>query len=200
MKIGITTTIREFYKNQFEYSLDQRLIKFLNKSFLKPDIRIIFDNKINLKKFDLLIISGGNDLNRLKKSKRNFLRESLDKYIIAKSIKLNIPLLGICYGAQLISSYYGNKIIKQKNRNNKKNQIKFKKSNFFNAKSMTIKSFYNFAIKIDKNILEVLATSENNCIEAFKIKKEKIYGIMWHPERDRSFKQLNKKFFKKICS
>tara|TARA_B100001175_G_C19464990_1_gene618607 strand:+ start:199 stop:801 length:603 start_codon:yes stop_codon:yes gene_type:complete len=200
MKIGVTTTIREIYKNQFEYSIDQRLIKFLNKSFLKPDIRIIFDNKINLKKFDLLIISGGNDLNRLKKSKRNFLRESLDKNIITKSIKLNIPLLGICYGAQLISSYYGNKIIKQKGRNKKKNQIKFKKSDFFNVKSMTIKSFYNFAIKIDKNILEVLATSKNNCIEAFKIKKEKIYGIMWHPERDRSFKQLNKKFFKKICS
>ena len=200
MKIGVTTTIREIYKNQFEYSLDQRLIKFLNKSFLKPDIRIIFDDKINLKKFDLLIISGGNDLNRLEKSKRNFLRESLDKYIIAKSIKLNIPLLGICYGAQLISSYYGNKIIKQKGHNNKKNQIKFGKSDFFNVKTMTIKSFYNFAIKIDKNILEVLATSENNCIEAFKIKKEKIYGIMWHPERDRSFKQLNKKFIKRICS
>ena len=65
---------------------------------------------------------------------------------------------------------------------------------------MTIKSFYNFAIKIDKNILEVLATSKNSCIEAFKIKKRKIYGIMWHPERDRSFKQLNKKFLKKICS
>ena len=46
MKIGVTTTIREIYKNQFEYSIDQRLIKFLNKSFLKPDIRIIFDNKI----------------------------------------------------------------------------------------------------------------------------------------------------------
>ena len=45
-----------------------------------------------------------------------------------------------------------------------------------------------------KNILEVLATSKNNCIEAFKIKKRKIYGIMWHPERDRAFKQLNKKF------
>ena len=200
MKIGITTTIREFYKNQFEYSLDQKLIKFLNKSFSRPDIRIIFDNKINLKKFDLLIISGGNDLNRLKKSKRNFIRESLDKHIIAKSIKLNIPLMGICYGAQLISSYYGNKIIKQKGRNNKKNQIKFSKSDFFNVKTMTIKSFYNFAIKIDKNILEVLATSNNNCIEAFKIKKRKIYGIMWHPERDRSFKQLNKKFLKKICS
>ncbi len=200
MKIGITTTIREFYKNQFEYSLDQKLIKFLNKSFSRPDIRIIFDNKINLEKFDLLIISGGNDLNRLKKSKRNFLRESLDKHIIAKSIKLNIPLLGICYGAQLISSYYGNKIIKQKGRNNKKNQIRFNKSDFFNIKTMTIKSFYNFAIKIDKNILEVLATSKNNCIEAFKVKKRKIYGIMWHPERDRSFKQLNKKFLKKICS
>ena len=200
MKNGITTTIREFYKNQFEYSLDQKLIKFLNKSFSRPDIRIIFDNKINLEKFDLLIISGGNDLNRLKKSKRNFLRESLDKHIIAKSIKLNIPLLGICYGAQLISSYYGNKIIKQKGRNNKKNQIRFSKSDFFNIKTMTIKSFYNFAIKIDKNILEVLATSKNNCIEAFKVKKRKIYGIMWHPERDRSFKQLNKKFLKKICS
>ncbi len=200
MKIGITTTIREFYKNQFEYSIDQKLIKFLNKSFSRPDIRILFDNKINLKKFDLLIISGGNDLNRLKKSKRNFIRERLDKHIIAKSIKLNIPLLGICYGAQLISSYYGNKIIKQKGRNNKKNQIKFSKSDFFNVKTITIKSFYNFAIKIDKNILEVLATSKNNCIEAFKIKKRKIYGIMWHPERDRSFKQLNKKFLKKICS
>ena len=36
MKIGITPSIKETYKNQFEYCIDIRLINFLKYCFVNP--------------------------------------------------------------------------------------------------------------------------------------------------------------------
>ena len=36
----------------------------------------------------------------------------------------------------------------------------------------------------------VIALDQDNNVEIFKHKK-KIYGFMWHPERNRNYKELN---------
>ena len=38
--------------------------------------------------------------------------------------------------------------------------------------------------------LEVIALDKDDNVEIFKHKKKKIYGFMWHPERNKSYKQL----------
>jgi gamma-glutamyl-gamma-aminobutyrate hydrolase PuuD len=38
----------------------------------------------------------------------------------------------------------------------------------------------------------------DNSIEAFKHLKFKIYGIMWHPERNKKIKYFDIKYFKKF--
>ena len=46
----------------------------------------------------------------------------------------------------------------------------------------------------------VIALDQDNNVEIFKHKKKKIYGFMWHPERNRNYKELNmiiKKLIKK---
>ena len=77
MKISILPTIREIYKNQFELTVDRRLIKFLEKNFKKSKIDIIKDENLNYK-YDLLVISGGNDLPILNNLKKNKIRNALD--------------------------------------------------------------------------------------------------------------------------
>ena len=45
MKVLIIPTIREIYKNQFEYCVDLRLVDFIKKIFKKPSIEI-YDSAI----------------------------------------------------------------------------------------------------------------------------------------------------------
>ena len=67
---------------------------------------------------------------------------------------------------------------------------------------MSVNSFHNFCIPI-KNMsrkFSVIALDQDNNVEILNIKK-KIYGFMWHPERNRNYKELNmiiKKLIKKM--
>ena len=45
---------------------------------------------------------------------------------------------------------------------------------------------------------KILSISKDKSIEGIKSKKEKILGIMWHPEREKKFNSFNKKNFKKF--
>ena len=81
MIIKVIPTIREIYKDQYELSVDQRLLKFLKKNFNNCKIEILNDNYKN-DNYDILIISGGNDLPKLVNTKRNRIRNILDNKII----------------------------------------------------------------------------------------------------------------------
>ena len=70
-----------------------------------------------------------------------------------------------------------------------------------NQKKHTVNSYHNYEITKLPGIFEVLAVSHNNSIEAFKDKKELLLCLMWHPERYKKFKLIDKKIFKKfLCN
>ena len=73
------------------------------------------------------------------------------------------------------------------------NQIKFWK-NF-----IKVKCFHNYAINNHKKF-DLIGVCDDKTMEFYKIKNKKIYGMMWHPERDLIFKNYNKIIIKKICS
>ena len=88
MKIGITPSIKETYKNQLKYCVDIRLINFLNYCFINPKIFIINESSLNIKNIDFLIISGGNDIYDLVKSK-GYSIVNIDATVILESPKVN---------------------------------------------------------------------------------------------------------------
>ena len=48
--------------------------------------------------------------------------------------------------------------------------------------------------------MKLIALDKDDNVEIFKHKKKNIYGFMWHPERNRNYKELNmiiKKIIKK---
>ena len=194
MKIGIIPSIKELYKNQFEYCVDTKLIKLLTSIFKVSEIEILF----NIKKknnFNFVCISGGNDILKFSKNKRNLIRYKLDKYYYDLCKKNKIPVLGICHGAQFISSQEKSLIIKKKHLGS--HLIKFNKNNL-KLKNRYVNSFHNFVIKNLGNNLESLAYAHDKTIECFFHKKKKILGIMWHPERRTKISQSDIKLIKKF--
>ncbi|MCR2064281.1 MULTISPECIES: gamma-glutamyl-CDP-amidate hydrolase [Campylobacter] len=125
-----------------------------------------------------VILSGGNDLNSLNPNELSLKRDAYESKIIAHCLKNDLPLLGICRGAQMIAWYFKSSLKPCQNHIGT-HSILTKKGVF------EVNSFHNFCIENLGENLKSLAVAEDKSIEAFKHKKRQIYGIMWHIEREK---------------
>jgi GMP synthase (glutamine-hydrolysing) len=100
-------------------------------------------------------------------------------------LKIKKPILGICYGHQLIAHLFNGKVIKSKKGEfgltfvNVKRPIGVLKG--LKKRIKVWMSHNESVIKLPKDF-DVLAYSENCPIAAFKHKNLPIYGLQWHPE------------------
>ncbi len=143
---------------------------------------IISHNKIN-KKYKIeknvkgLILSGG-PLNVYQSKKVKF-----NKNILFS----RIPVLGICFGHQIISKEMGGKVKQSKSREfGLSKVVKIKNSiltkNFFsNNKNNVWMSHADEVIKLPKNF-KVIAKTNNSKLCIIENSKDKLYGIQFHPE------------------
>ena len=152
-----------------------------------------------LKNFDKIkgiILSGGPST----VTKKRF--QSIPKEIF----KTKIPILGICYGLQLIAKLYGGKIkASQKRREfgratiyKKKNSLLIK--NFLKSKGTVWMSHEDAVIKLPKNFKTIAYTS-NSKLSIIENTEQKIYGVQFHPEvtHTKNGKQIFKNFLFDIC-
>ena len=101
--------------------------------------------------------------------------------------KLGIPILGICYGLQLIAKNFKGKVssVRQKREFGKtllkkeKNSILTK--NFFKKKTYVWMSHQDVVNKLPKGFNKV-ASTRNSSLTIIENKKKKLYGIQFHPE------------------
>ena len=190
-KIIITQRLELFGRyNELRDSMDIRLTKFMQGiGFLPISIpNYIKDINLFIKEIKPsgIILSGGGS------SYKNDERAKLEKKLIKFSIKKNIPILGICRGAQSINKYFGGKQKRIKNHVRKKHTVFFVNKNL---NSIQTNSFHDYGfnkIQISKN-LRILGVSKDNNVEYFAHKKYNIFGIMWHPERYNNIKKIDKK-------
>ena len=194
IKIGIIPDVKKYYDN-ISIVVDVRLIKILKKIFKKSKIHIISENsKLNT---DLLVLSGGNTIPNIKKNNENNYRHKLDKKFVKEALKKNIPIVGICHGAQFLAKLFNSKL-KINYRHGKLRKHKINLS-IKNKKYKTkVNSYHNISIvKLGKNLIPFAITDEN-FIEGFQHKEKRILGIMWHPEREVSYNWFYKIILKKI--
>ena len=128
MNIGIVPRIRKFYGEQYEFSVDIKLISFIRNVFKKSKIQILFDNKKQKFKIDLLIISGGNDLKYFSKNRENTYKNQLSRFFLKKAIKEKKKVIGVCYGAQFIADFFKSKL-KKTSKHVGSHQIRFLPNN-----------------------------------------------------------------------
>jgi GMP synthase (glutamine-hydrolysing) len=162
---------------------------------------IVSHKKIKLKDIDQtikgIILSGG-PLNVYQINKYSF-----DK----KILQLNIPVLGICFGHQILSKLNGGKVKQSKHRefglaNIYKKNDSLLTANFF-KKSNTKKVWMSHAdqvSKIPKNF-KVVASSTNSKFAIVEDKIKKFYGVQFHPEvtHTENGKKLISNFVFLIC-
>ncbi len=120
-------------------------------------------------------------------------------------LKLSIPILGICYGLQLICSHLGGKIHKSKSREYGYALISIiKKSSLFAGlkknKNQVWMSHGDHVVKIP-NEFEITSKSNNNVISSIENKQNKIFGLQFHPEvfHTKQGQRILYNFLFKVC-
>lgn len=193
-KIGIIPSIKETYKNQFEFSYDIKINKLLKSIYKKSKISNLDFNSNHKEKMNLIVICGGNDLPFIKKNKANILRYKLNNLIFKKAIKNKIPILGICYGAQYIAYKFKSLIGKKKHVGEHKIYLEQEKS------VIKVNSYHNTIINKLGKSLKIQGYAPDKSVEYFMHKNKKIIGIQWHPERYKKFKKIDLDIIRSICN
>ena len=191
MIIGIIPAVKEKFKNQLELSIELKLLSFIKNLHPKSQIKILYEKK--KEKFDYLIISGGNDLIKHKSDLRNVTRDKLNNFYHKIASTKKIPILGICHGAHFLANKHG-ALFKKSKKHIGSHQILF-----FNKKKRIVLSHHNYVISRLSSNFKILALAKDGTIEFFKLKNKKIYGVIWHPERQKKTSKFEKNLFKKIC-
>ncbi len=132
----------------------------------------------------------------------------INKYSFDKKIlELNIPILGICFGHQILSKLNGGRVKQSKHR-------EFGLANIFKKRdSLLTKNFYGIkktkevwmshadqVSKLPKNF-NVIASSTNSKYAIVENKLKKFYGVQFHPEvtHTENGKKLISNFVFLIC-
>jgi len=128
--------------------------------------------------------------------------QSIPKEIFKK----NIPILGICYGLQLISKIFGGKIKPSKKRREFGRAILIKRrnspltKNFLDKKKSVWMSHEDAVVKLPKNF-KIIASTKDSKLTIIENSKNRIYGVQFHPEvtHTEKGKQIFKNFLFLIC-
>jgi len=143
-----------------------------------------------------IILSGGPSSVTSKK------HQTVSKKIFEK----NIPILGICYGLQLIAKLLGGKIKPTRGTREfgrtyltKKNHSQLTK-NFFKRKTTVWMSHEDAVIKLPKSF-RIVASTKSSKLTIIENSKKRIYGVQFHPEvtHTENGKQIFKNFIFSIC-
>jgi 3'(2'),5'-bisphosphate nucleotidase len=193
-KIAITQRLIENDSyHEVREALDISYCKMVHSCGFLP---IVLPYEVDFKKyFDEfgiggVILTGGNDLYICNKSELSEKRDDFEKRLLKYCIEKNIPVFGICRGMQIIAKYFGSNFTNIKNQVNIKHNLiidENSKYKIYLEKLNKVNSFHNFGIDNLSDELIISATNENGIIKALEHKQYKIFGQMWHSERENPF-------------
>ena len=133
---------------------------------------------LKFKKFSKIkgiILSGGPSTVTAKKF------QSIPKNVLDK----NIPILGICYGLQLIAKLYGGRIKNSKKKREFGRAFLYYKNyslltkKYLNKKRSVWMSHEDAVVKLPKNF-KIIGSTSNSKLTIIENSKKKIYGVQFH--------------------
>ncbi len=140
----------------------------------------------SLENYDSIILSG-----RRKNEKKI---NEINSKIVTYSIKNDIKLLGICYGAEILALTLGGTIRKTLSLQKGNETIKIFKENLISSNSLDVFESHGFEISKLPSALVPLAESKNCKYEIIQYEKKLIFGTQFHPEMSQDGHNLIEKF------
>lgn len=141
---------------------------------------------------DGVILSGGNDLSIFCSDVNSLKRDKYEKAVIEFCLSYQIPLLGVCRGAQMLAHYFNSELCRVDG------HVGRHKIFWSDGIGDNVNSYHNYVISRLGVGLNCLARSEDNKIEAFSHKVFPVFGMMWHPEREENESSSTKRIFKEF--
>ncbi len=148
-----------------------------------------------------LLLSGGGDAKRFSKEELPSLKEQqphryeFEKYLILKAYEMDIPILGICRGFQMLVEVFGGKLYDKTIDNHKQNLPGYKTWHKLLIKPNTmlyeitqkdqilVNSFHIQAVEKVPYGFKVCGISEDGIIEAIQSEEKTfVLGLQFHPE------------------
>lgn len=140
---------------------------------------------------DALILSGGDNMGN------DFQRDKSEFALLNYCIEKQFPVLGVCRGAQLILHYFGGQVVPTDPMNHRatRHEVKITASLpwWHGPYSGNVNSYHTNKLAYPlPDELSSFATAGEEC-EGVMHKSFNIVGIMWHPEREVSLSDFDRK-------
>lgn len=146
-----------------------------------------------------LILSGGNDLGEYP------LRDETELALIQYALDNQRPLIGICRGLQLIWQFFGGKLVRAEAEKHIASRHLLYPTDAFStlsgiAKAFEVNSYHGQALSVEDRPqqLTVLATTQDQQIEAVRHQQAAIFGLMWHPERESLYAEHDRRLLRSV--
>jgi len=135
-----------------------------------------------------IILSGGNDWGETSD------RDETERIIVNYCKTINLPILGVCRGMQVLNILFGGTIAKnltslgKGEHAAKEHQVMVESSSFqrlTDKEKIYVNSFHNHGILIDglAQDLKIFAITKDGIVEGFVHNTLPILATQWHPER-----------------
>ncbi len=117
--------------------------------------------------------------------------------------ELGVPILGICYGAQLMAQMLGGKVGKADKREYGKTEVKLSNNHLFESipVNSTCWMSHTCFVETPPEGFEILGTTESCPVAALGHEGKKLYGVQFHPEVEHTQygQSMLKNFLYNIC-
>jgi putative glutamine amidotransferase len=168
MKIGLTQRILNYNNIAYDciehgwYQLLHNHTLFTIANNEQQDFKQLIQD------LDIIIFTGGDA------SPKRLLTEIR---LLTECYKQNKHIIGVCHGAFFINELEDGINKECEGHHNTEHKI------IMSGEEYTVNSFHTNKITKVGDKFEILATTEDGDIEAFKHRDKSIWGIVWHPER-----------------
>jgi len=151
---------------------------------------------------DVILLSGGNSITHLDTTAEDSApeRDDFEIALLKEAIKRDIPVLGVCRGMQIINVYLAGTLCSVEGHVGVQHSLLITKDGY--PISEKVNSYHNWAIPREglAKQLRPLAFDSEGHVEAFEHNNKRLFGIMWHPEREQPFNPLDIELIKRFIS
>lgn len=194
----------------------ERYAESISKAEAVP---VLQNEKIHWEEISGVVFTGGPDIDpRMYGEERcgkdletDEKRDHAEFEIVKKAFLLQLPVLGICRGCQLINVFLGGKLFQHIEGHNKMDgkdsfhEVEvFERTDLFgivNRKTLRVNSAHHQAIKMLGKGLKASAMAPDGTIEGIESSEYPLIGVQWHPERlgDESSEKIFSFFVHELC-